>query len=72
MIHNEIVAEGTASSTKYAKVAASKNALEQLQGLAPFEYRIRYRCDCSDGEEGDGEQAAATMVALDDRVGSAI
>lgn len=52
MIHDEIVAEGQASSTKNAKVKASSNALELLKGLAPFEYRIKYGCDCT-GEEKD-------------------
>ncbi|KAL9102654.1 MAG: hypothetical protein Q9187_009099 [Circinaria calcarea] len=48
MVHNEIIADGESSSGKYAKLKASSNALELLQGLAPFEYRMQYRCDCSD------------------------
>ncbi|KAI9723933.1 MAG: hypothetical protein M1812_000651 [Candelaria pacifica] len=47
MIHNEVVAEGRAASGKNAKVKASSNALEKLKGLAPYEYRMQYRCDCS-------------------------
>ena len=50
MIHDDIVAEGQASAGKNAKVKASSNALKLLQGLAPFEYRIQYHCDC-EGEE---------------------
>lgn len=50
MIHDEIVAEGQASSGKNAKVKASSNALKLLSGLAPFEYRMQYRCNC-DGQE---------------------
>ena len=46
LIHDDIVAEGQASSGKNAKVKASGNALKVLQGLAPFEYRARFRCDC--------------------------
>ena len=46
MIHEEIIADATASSGKNAKVKACKVALEVLDGLAPFEYRSRYGCDC--------------------------
>ena len=52
MVHDEIVADGQASSGKNAKVKASSNALKQLQGLAPFEYRIKYHCNC-DGQVKD-------------------
>lgn len=52
MIHDEIVAEGTASSGKNAKVKASSQALKLLQKLAPFEYRHTYGCTC-EGKEQD-------------------
>lgn len=52
MIHDEIVAEGTASSGKNAKVKASSQALKLLQKLAPFEYRHTYGCNC-EGKEQD-------------------
>lgn len=60
MVHDEIVAEGQASSGKNAKIKASSNAVKLLQGLAPFEYRTRYNCDCDGqvkdwvGKDGDG------------------
>ena len=65
MIHEEIMAHATASSGKYAKVKACKAALELLGGLAPFEYRAKYHCDCEKqlGEVKDG---------LDERVGTAV
>lgn len=66
MIHEEIVAEGTASSGKYAKVKASTNALAGLKDLAPFEFRMQFRCDC--GEEGV-EQGG---MGVEDLAGSAI
>ncbi|KAI9821879.1 MAG: Dicer-like protein 1 [Pycnora praestabilis] len=53
MIHDEIVAEGCASSGRYAKVKASSNALEKLNCLAPYEYRAQYHCDCSKGKGPD-------------------
>lgn len=65
LIHDDIVAEGTASSGRYAKLKASTNALELLKGLAPFEFRARFGCDCSSAGQGKGE------VALEE-VGSAI
>lgn len=68
MIHDRIIAEGTASSSKYAKLKASQNALEMLSGLAPFEYRMQYRCDCSETKTEDGE----VVQHSEDTVGSAI
>ncbi|KAI9705415.1 MAG: Dicer-like protein 1 [Candelina mexicana] len=47
MIHNEVIGEGRAASGKNAKVKASSSALEKLKGLAPYEYRMQYHCDCS-------------------------
>ena len=58
MIHDHIIADGIAASGKYAKLKAAKEALQLLQGLAPFEYRLQYRCDCKeqeDVEEQSGE-----------------
>ena len=55
MLHNQIIAEGEASSGKYAKLKAAKNALEVLSGLAPFEFREQYGCDCVGGGDEDGD-----------------
>lgn len=68
MIHNEIIAEGTASSGKYAKVKASSNALELLKGLAPFEFRMQYRCNCTKAAEQD----EGLGKKMEEVVGSAI
>ena len=68
MIHDEIVAEGQASSGKNAKVKASSNALKVLQGLAPFEYRMQYRCNC-EGEEKEWVGREGNALGM---VGSAI
>ena len=68
MIHDEIVAEGQASSGKNAKVKASSNALKKLQGLAPFEYRVQYHCDCEGqvkdwvGKDGTGVEMAVSAA----------
>ena len=68
MVHNEIIAEGTAASGKYAKVKASSNALELLKGLAPFEFRMQYRCDCTKATSED----EVVGNEIEEVVGSAI
>jgi endoribonuclease Dicer len=50
MVHDEIIAEGQASSSKNAKVKASSNAVKMLGNMMPIEYRMLYGCSC-DGEE---------------------
>ena len=50
------MADGEASSGKNAKVKASQNALGALKGLAPFEFRLQYRCDCESAAEGQEEK----------------
>lgn len=68
MVHYEIVAEGLAASSRYAKLKASKEALDLLHGLAPFEFRQRYGCNCA-AMEGISE----IEVNLDDEIiGTAI
>lgn len=54
MVHDEVIAEGTAVSSKYAKLKAASNALELLRGLAPFEFRAKYGCDCKAEGDEDG------------------
>lgn len=66
MIHDEIIANASASSGKNAKVRASENALELLDGLVPFEFRRRFGCRC----EGVLDDNAGIGVGVD--VGSAI
>ena len=68
MIHDRVIADATASSSKYAKLRASSNALELLSGLVPFEYRIQYGCDCSDGKVAEDNRSKP----LEEVVGSAI
>jgi endoribonuclease Dicer len=52
MVHDHIIADGTSSGSKYAKIKACVAALEKLDGLAPFEFRARFGCDCkAKGEE---------------------
>ncbi|OJJ50927.1 hypothetical protein ASPZODRAFT_155932 [Penicilliopsis zonata CBS 506.65] len=48
IVHDTVVAEGTASSGRYAKVKASENALSVLEGLPAFEFRNKYHCNCQE------------------------
>ncbi len=45
------MADGTASSGKNAKVKAAARACEKLDGMAPYEFRRDYGCDCEGGKD---------------------
>lgn len=66
MIHDEIVANASASSGKNAKVRASEKALKLLDGMVPFEFRRRFACNC----EGVLDDNAGMRVGVE--MGSAI
>lgn len=68
MIHNNIVADGQAASSKNAKVKASSHALKKLQGLAPLEYRVMYGCCC----EGEQKNWVGKDGGMNGMVGTAI
>ncbi|OJD12301.1 hypothetical protein AJ78_07077 [Emergomyces pasteurianus Ep9510] len=51
IVHDEFVAEGIASSVRYAKIVASEAAVAKLEGVAPFKFREIYRCDCVASKE---------------------
>lgn len=46
MIHDEIIAHSKGKSGRYAQVRAANNAMEVLDGLAPFEFRSKFGCGC--------------------------
>lgn len=68
MVHDEIIAEGQASSSKNAKVKASSNALKVIGKMIPFEYRKLYGCDCNGqekhwvGKDGNGVGMVGTAI----------
>jgi endoribonuclease Dicer len=56
MVHNQSIADATASSSRYAKVKASSRALAAIEGLSLSEFRKIYHCDCQI-EQIDGNGA---------------
>lgn len=57
MIHDQVVAEAAAESSRYAKVNAAKKAQNQLSGLPLQEFRAKYGCECRP-EDDDEEDVA--------------
>jgi endoribonuclease Dicer len=53
LVHNTVLATGTASSGRYAKIKASETALAVLEGLHASEFRDHYQCDCMRVEQDD-------------------
>ena len=53
LIHGQVIADAQAESSKYAKVAAAKEAQHLLSGLPLPEFREKYRCECRPEDEGE-------------------
>lgn len=62
LIHEKIMADGSASSGKNAKVKAAARALEKLDGLAPYEFRRRYDCNCESGKNKEMDEKMMETV----------
>ena len=69
MVHDQMVADGEASSSKQAKVRASQAALKLMQEMSREEYRVAYRCGCEEkeekrwvGKEGNGFGMVGTAI----------
>ena len=69
MIHNEMVGYATGASGRYAKVRASKVALQILRGMSREEFRVKYKCGCRDDEAGAGPRAGVGFLDGDMDVG---
>lgn len=46
VVHDQMVAEGHATSARYAKLKASLDAWDKLKGLTAFEFKKEFGCDC--------------------------
>ena len=66
MVHNVIIAQGKAASGKNAKVKASKAALDMVDGLAKYEFRRKFHCNCRQGHfvEKGGSIGGAENTAI--------
>ncbi|EMC91542.1 hypothetical protein BAUCODRAFT_570103 [Baudoinia panamericana UAMH 10762] len=55
MVHDEVVAFSKGRSGRYARLRAAQMAIEVIDGLAPFEFRSRFGCDCTLMETAEKE-----------------
>ncbi|KAI1006532.1 Dicer-like protein 1 [Podosphaera aphanis] len=46
IIHGTVISHAEAESSRYAKISASKKAIQILDGVGLGEYRSQYGCDC--------------------------
>ena len=47
IVHEKVIADGKASSGRYAKIKASERALAVLEELSISEFREQCGCDCN-------------------------
>lgn len=47
MIHDRIVKHSQGKSGRYARLRVAQDTLAMLDGLAPFEFRAQFGCDCA-------------------------
>ncbi|KAL8950847.1 MAG: hypothetical protein Q9222_003145 [Ikaeria aurantiellina] len=46
MAHGKVITSATAASSRIAKVKVSEKALGIVKAIPPFEYRLKFGCDC--------------------------
>ncbi|KAL4931531.1 putative RNA helicase/RNAse III [Aspergillus undulatus] len=51
MVHDTVIAEGVASSGRYAKIKASEKALDVLMSIGQAEFRAKFECKCREVEK---------------------
>jgi len=52
LVHRKVIASGKGTSAKYARIKASRAALELLDGVGIAEFRQRFGCDCHSRWDG--------------------
>lgn len=58
MVHDDIVASSQGNSGRYTRLRAAQQALEQIEGLAPGDFRARFGCNCYLKERSEQQQMA--------------
>ena len=59
MIHDKIVASSKGASGRYARLRAAKDAIKNIEGLAPMDFQAKFDCRCRvDEKDGLGEGVA--------------
>lgn len=60
MIHDhEPIGVWRAKSGRYSNIKAAILAVEVLEGVAPYEFRAKYGCDCREDTDG-GDEGSST------------
>ncbi|KAL9089736.1 MAG: hypothetical protein Q9159_002383 [Coniocarpon cinnabarinum] len=66
IIHSQVIGKASAKTSKVAKIHAANNAYEELHGMAPFEFRSKFGCECALEQEAratpDAERDEGTAV----------
>jgi endoribonuclease Dicer len=63
LVHDQMIAEGRTTSSRYAKIKCAVAAVDKLQGLSAADFREQYGCDC---------KAAGTKHTMQDAIGVVI
>ncbi|KAH6663088.1 hypothetical protein B0J14DRAFT_609726 [Halenospora varia] len=53
VVHDKVISDASAESSRYAKIAAAKKAMNLLDGLPLPEFRETYNCTCRPGDEAN-------------------
>jgi endoribonuclease Dicer len=64
MVHGRPLGEAVGTSSRYAKVRASENAIEALEMLLPTDFRRKFACDCQSTETNAENEAKAKEEKL--------
>ncbi|OKP10578.1 Dicer-like protein 1 [Penicillium subrubescens] len=64
MVHGRPLGEAVGTSSRYAKVRASENAIEALEMLLPTDFRLKFACDCQSTETNAENEAKAKEEKL--------
>ena len=66
IIHTTVICGDVSKSAKYSKLRVAAEAYDELRGMAPYEFRKKFGCDCTSKAEiheaQSGNGADADMV----------